>query len=378
MPLDTTVMSSTPSLHIQRRPCGRTAAVAAHGMGSHATSTNHVIGLDLSCSWLREAIHCNNTLFLLLDLRWLSLAGNDFYGSQISPKFGTFTRMTHLDLSGSSFQGIIPLEMISPLSKLVKLSLSDNYDLTIDDDHSFRWLVHNLTQGNLCRLSSLALGGINLSLDFEIFARLKNLESLELSQNLTLDNNLFQGPLPRSLENCTSLAIFVVRLSGIHDTFPHWWLNATLNSLEYLDLQSNKFHGVINEIPLSPTLNYLILSNKQFFGQMLINFFRDSSAEFIDIDNNNFDSPLPIPPPTILFYSISSNMFSGDIPHQLCSAIRIEIINLSNNNLTSSVPHCFIKLTLSVLDLQENKLVSQILKIFVRENNLRTIQLIQN
>ncbi|XP_031374127.1 receptor-like protein Cf-9 [Punica granatum] len=573
------------------------------------TSTNHVIGLDLSCSWLRGAIHSNSTLFLLRDLQWLSLAGNDFYGSQISPKFGSFIRMTHLDLSGSSFQGIIPLDMISRLSKLVKLSLSDNYDLTVYDDHSFRWLIRNLTQlgrlfldgvnmstvspvsltnlsstltslslyncslrgvfpinifhlpnlhrlslslnsnltgtlpqtnwsgplvslgvrgtkfhgpipmsvgnltsmysldlsnnqftgsvpptlGNLYRLSFLILGGINLSLDFEIFAKLKNLEFLQLSQNLTvmlpkngncsfprlgalylpgvnltefpyflssseelvdlylsrnmitgqipewigrvgraqlaslelssnnftgeipssicqlsslqvldlshnglngtipiclgnlsslqelyLDNNLFQGPLPRSLANCTSLAYFVVHHNGIYDTLPHWWLNATLNSLEYLDLQSNKFHGVINEISLPPTLHSYILSNNQFSGQLPINFFRNSRADFIDLANNNFDGPLPIPPPTVLFYSISNNKFSGEIPHQLCSATRIEIINLSNNSLTSSIPHCFINLNVSVLDLRENKLVGQIPEIFVPENNLRTIRLCQN
>ncbi|OWM77162.1 hypothetical protein CDL15_Pgr017696 [Punica granatum] len=160
------MMSSTPSLHIRRCPCGRTAAVAACGMGSHATSTNHVIGLDLSCSWLRGAIHCNSTLFLLWDLRWLSLTGNDFYGSRMSPR--------------TKLQGAIPVSM-GTLTAMYSLDLSDN---------QFTGSVPP-TQGNLCRLSSLALGGINLSLDFEIFARLKNLESLELSQNLTvmLPNN---------------------------------------------------------------------------------------------------------------------------------------------------------------------------------------------
>ncbi|PKI77508.1 hypothetical protein CRG98_002114 [Punica granatum] len=65
--------------------CGSWDGVTCH------MSTNHLIGLDLSCSWLGGAIHTNSTLFLLWDLRWLSLTGNNFYGSQISPRiYDTF------------------------------------------------------------------------------------------------------------------------------------------------------------------------------------------------------------------------------------------------------------------------------------------------
>ncbi|XP_031403781.1 receptor-like protein 9DC1 [Punica granatum] len=601
------------------------------------TSTDYVIGLDLSCSWLQGTLHSNNTLFSLRNLQRLNLAGNNFSGSQISSRFGIITGLAHLNLSRSSFSGTIPLEMISHhLSNLISLDLAGNYDLTIED-HSFRRFVSNITQlrelaldsvdmssvsltsftnlsstltslslggcllqgtfpinifhlpnlrilvlsqnynltgtlpqtnwsssplvrlslaltkfhgpipdsvwnltsleylelldneftglipptlGNLGRLSFLNVGGINFSgtVDFDMFARLKNLESLYLSGSLKVmlpnnrnysfprlkeleldlavnlnvmlpnngncsfprlkqlslyginltefpcflrsspelervdisgnkisgpipewfgrvgsntltdlhlssnnftgeipssicqlsslsdlilsDNrlnstiprclgnlsNLFemdlvgnqlQGPLPRSLANCTSLEHLSVANNEIYDAFPHWLLNANqaLNSL-YLD--SNMFHGVINEIPLPPQLEGLSLSNNQFSGHLPIDFFRNSTGWRVDLANNNFDGPLPIPPPNVWFYSVANNKFSGDIPHQFCNATELVTLNFSCNSLTGSIPHCFINLSATVLDLRANKLIGHIPDIFFSWNYVRAIWLSQN
>ena len=53
-------------------------------------TTRHVIGLDLSCSWLNGFIHSNSTLFFLSHLRTLNLVGNYFNFSIISSEFGNF------------------------------------------------------------------------------------------------------------------------------------------------------------------------------------------------------------------------------------------------------------------------------------------------
>ena len=100
------------------------------GVVCHQT-TRHVIGLDLSCSWLRGPIHSNSTLFFLPHLRTLNLAGNDFNYSLILSEFGNFKSLTHLNLSSSTFSGKIPYE-ISHLSSLVSLDLSYNYGLLIE------------------------------------------------------------------------------------------------------------------------------------------------------------------------------------------------------------------------------------------------------
>ncbi|PKI33462.1 hypothetical protein CRG98_046139 [Punica granatum] len=557
------------------------------------TSENYVISLDLSCSWLHGTLHSNSTLFSLSNLRGLNLAVNDFSGSLISPRFSVFAAMTHLNLSCSGFSGPVPEVISQYLSNLISLDLSVNYGLTIEDDHSFRRLVGNLTHmgelvldlvdmsrvsplslanlsstltslslsncflrgifpnnifhlpylrslslsvninltgtlpqtnwtgplvsldlsytkfhgliptsvgnltslnyldlsvteftgpfpqslGKLHHLTDLFISGYKLSgtVDFEMFASLKNLrhlslapfpeennltlllqndgncsfprlkwlelpgynltklpyflnsstelEGLNLSGNniggeihewfwrvwrdtltllhlysnnftgeipssicqvsslrlidlsnnrldgtiprclgnlsslvrLILGNNLLQGPMPQSLANCRSLSHLNVRYNEIYDTFPHW-LNATLYSLTFIDLQSNKFHGVINEIPLPPQLSSLILSD------------------------NNFEGPLPIPPPTIEYFIVSDNKFGGNIPHQICKAFGLEVIDLSNNSLTGSIPRCFIELSasLSVLDLHANNFVGLIPEMFIQNTALTTIRLSQN
>ena len=118
-------------------------------------ATRHVIGLDLSCSWLSGSIHSNSSLFLLRHLRFLNLAGNDFYPSLISSEFGNFKTLTHLNLSHSRFSGKIPYE-ISQLSLLVSLDLS--YNWLVIKTPVWKRVVDNLTL-----LRELLLDHTNLS-----------------------------------------------------------------------------------------------------------------------------------------------------------------------------------------------------------------------
>ncbi|KAL7168685.1 hypothetical protein ACSBR2_039018 [Camellia fascicularis] len=94
-------------------------------------SNGHVIGLDLSCSHLQGTIQPNTTLFHLRHLQTLNLAFNDFNFSTISPDFGSFPSLTHLNLSYSNFTGPIPSK-ISHLSKLHILTCTSTYS----EDHS--------------------------------------------------------------------------------------------------------------------------------------------------------------------------------------------------------------------------------------------------
>ena len=74
-------------------------------------NTSHVVGLDLSSSWLMGHIHSNSTLFFLPNLRRLNLADNWFNLSLIPSEFGNFKSLTHLNLSLSVFAGQIPFEI---------------------------------------------------------------------------------------------------------------------------------------------------------------------------------------------------------------------------------------------------------------------------
>jgi len=70
--------------------------------------TGQVIELDLHCSHLQGKFHSNSSLFQLSNLKRLDFSYNDFTGSPISPKFGEFSSLRHLDLSRSGFTGLIP------------------------------------------------------------------------------------------------------------------------------------------------------------------------------------------------------------------------------------------------------------------------------
>ncbi|KAK4737035.1 hypothetical protein R3W88_000732 [Solanum pinnatisectum] len=81
------------------------------------TSSNCCSWVGVYCDETTGQFHPNYRLFQLSSLKRLDLSRNDFSRSHISPKFGEFSSLTHLDLSDSNMLGLIPSE-ISHLSKL--------------------------------------------------------------------------------------------------------------------------------------------------------------------------------------------------------------------------------------------------------------------
>ncbi|KAL3321390.1 hypothetical protein AABB24_039155 [Solanum stoloniferum] len=188
--------------------------------------TGHVIELDLGSSGLVGTIDSNSSLFQLSHLQRLDLSMNNFSNSHISPEFGNFSSLTHLDLSDSYFSGQIPSE-ISHLSKLHSLSLSGTGSLQLVA-HDFKLLLQNLTQ-----LRELDLDFINISstipLNFsshlttlrlsgrglygvipESIFHLPNLETLDLGINRELN-----GYFPKTKWN-SSASLMELDLSGVN------------------------------------------------------------------------------------------------------------------------------------------------------------------
>jgi len=108
--------------------------------------TGLVIELDLGCSGLVGTIDSNSSLFQLSHLQRLDLSLNNFSNSHISPEFGRFSSLMHLDLSFSYFSGQIPSE-ISHLSELQSLILSQSVESKLRlVTHDFKLILQNLTQ----------------------------------------------------------------------------------------------------------------------------------------------------------------------------------------------------------------------------------------
>ncbi|XP_031375480.1 receptor-like protein 52 [Punica granatum] len=458
-------------------------------------SKDYVIGLDLSCSRLRGALHSNSTLFSLRNLQRLNLAGNNFIGSPISSRFGILTGLAHLNLSGSSFSGIFPLEMISHHhSNLISLDLSDSRDLTVEEDRSFRRFISNLTQlrelaldyvdmsrisptslmnlsstltslrldgcllqgtfpinifhlpnlrilslsdnsnltgalpqtnwsssplvllslsftkfhgpipdsvgnltsleylhlkgseftgsvpptlGNLDRLSSLALGGINLSgtIDFDMFARLKNLEDLYLSGNLNV-------MLPNN-GNCSFPRLKELILFGVNLTEFPYFLSSS-EELEWLDLNGNKISGPIPEWfgrVWSNTLTALSLSSNNFTGEIPSSICQLSSLRDLDLSDNRLGT---IPRcfgklSNLSYLDLFSNNFTGEIPSSICQLSSLRDLDLSYNRLVGTIPRCFGKLSnLSDLFISSNNFTGEIPSSICQLSSLRDLDLSDN
>ncbi|KAL3733180.1 hypothetical protein ACJRO7_022670 [Eucalyptus globulus] len=271
--------------------------------------------------------------------------------------------LTHVDLSDNLFQGSLP---IPPLPIV-------NF-----------WAIKNSFSGeipsSICKLSSL--NGLRLTHNnFSGFIPqcLGNLTNLLV---LTLSANKFEGTLLRSLDNCKSLTFLNISYNKINDTFPKWLLEAP--SLWAVDLQFNEFHGQINPptTPFHPSmLSSFSISNNNLGGQWPEEYFLHSlNLRTVDLSNNKFEGPLPIPPPTALFYSIANNKIGGKVSPLICNATELIVLNLSNNSLMGTLPECLMSFSnnLMVLNLRMNMIQGVIPRKFVEDGKLRSIDFSRN
>ena len=263
-------------------------------------TTGQVVELDLRCSQLQGKFHSNSSLFHLSNLKSLDLAYNNFSGSLISPKFGEFSGLAHLDLSHSSFTGLIPAE-ISHLSKLHILRIGDQHELSLGP-HNFELLLKNLTQLRELHLESvnisstipsnfsshlttLQLSGTELhGILPERFFHLTDLESLDLSFNpqltvrfpttkwnssaslikLYLYNVNFTGTLPESFSYLTALHKLDMGYTNLSGPIPKPLWNLT--SIEILYLDYNHLEGPISHSTIFEKLKRLSLRNNNVDG----------------------------------------------------------------------------------------------------------------
>ncbi|CAL5393890.1 unnamed protein product [Camellia sinensis] len=382
--------------------------------------TGHVIGLDLSSSFLRGSINSSSSLFSLVHLQRLNLADNDFDYSHIPTEISHLSELISLNLSSSVFSGQIPLE-ISKLSKLVSIDLSYN------DDSSFSGLLKLEKLGlrsplqNLTNLKVLLLNDVSISSEvLDTLANLTSLTTLVLEncglRVLNLKGNNFQGPIPHSynrgnklkmidlsdnklqgkvpgsLANCTELEFLNLSNNLIDDAFPLWL--GDLTKLQVLILRSNKFYGAIENPKIKlelPNLHIIDLSHNGFTGNLPSKYFQNWNAmKFFDVDKMNYMNTIiegrGINASWIYFYlytmnitnkgvnteyqkiqnifatiDLSSNKFEGVIPEFIGNLKGLKQLNLSNNNLNGGIPSCLGNLTnLESLDLSQNKLSGEI------------------
>ncbi|XVF81443.1 hypothetical protein PTKIN_Ptkin15bG0155400 [Pterospermum kingtungense] len=313
-------------------------------------NTGHVIGLDLSSSFLYGSVDSNSSLFHLLYLRRLNLSDNHFNGSNIPSGITNFSSLSHLDLSFSVFSGHIPSQVLE-LSQLVILDLSGN-ELELRSP-GLRNLVEKLTN-----LKELHLSGVNIS-----------------------------SAVPQNLGNLSSLISLSLEYCGLHGQLPASIFQ--LPNLRVLDLQDNPYlTGKFPEFNRSSLIEELILANASFSGPLPSSLGELTKLKHLDLYDNQFSGQIPsflANLTQLTELSLSYNSFSpgtlswlgkqtkltklalaganlhGEIPSSSQNLTQLTFLTLDNNQLMGAIPFWLGNLTqLTSLDLGQNKLRGQI------------------
>lgn len=397
----------------------------------------HLSELDLSNCELNGTLP--NSLSNLTELSYLDLSSNSFTGTM--PSFGMANNLTHLDLSHNRLSGEIPKSShLERLHNLVSIDLRDNsingsipsslfaltllekiqlssnrfskfdefinvspfvlntLDLSSNDlSGSFPTSIFQLHSLSVLDLSSNKLNGL---LQLDELVELRNLTELDLSYNNISINVNFENADHTSFSNISTLKLASCNLK----TFPTFLRNKS--KLNILDLSNNQIQGKVPnwiwklqnlqslnvshnmltnlERPLQSLTTKLLaldLHNNQLEGPIPV---FPEFASYLDYSMNKFDSVIPQDIGNYVnfttFLSLSSNALQGTIPHSLCSASNLQVLDISNNSISGKIPSCLMKMfqTLVVLNLKMNNLTGTIPDVFPPYCLLRTLDLQKN
>ncbi|CAL5391026.1 unnamed protein product [Camellia sinensis] len=305
--------------------------------------TGHVIGLDLSSSFLYGFLNSSSSLFSLVHLQRLNLADNDFNYSCIPSEIGHLSRLTSLNLSLSLFSCQIPPE-ISKLSKLVLLGLSYNFDPLYDV--SFADSIHS-SKARLLKLEKFGLRSL--------LQNLANLKELHLSKVI------ISSEVPHTLANLTSLTTLILEDCGLRGEFPVSIFH--LPKLQVLNLCYNEnLTGHLPKFHLNSPLQDLELAVTNFSGKLPDSIGNLNFLKTLDFTECYFSGSIPaslgnLTQLTDLF--LSYNLLKGPIPGSFSELKNLKAVYLSYNNLSVSELEIFFKLkNLTELNLSGSQIKS--------------------
>ncbi|XP_022717786.1 probable leucine-rich repeat receptor-like protein kinase At1g35710 [Durio zibethinus] len=327
----------------------------------------------------------------LHSLEFLALSHCKFTGL-LPPSLGNLTKITHLGVENNSFRGDVP-SFLSNFTNLEFLSLGNNQFHASEIPSSLENLIHlerlDLAQSsftgcfptwltNFTQLRFIDLGFNELQGELpSSIARLKNLQYLDMNSNnlsgvvelntflqlqnlefLSLSNNKL-SVLSKTSANASLPKLVKLRLASCNLTiFPDFLRNQ--EGLQILDLSFNHIHGQIPKWLWEMSRKSLLLIN---LSHNSLTSFEEpplvlpwSSLMRIDIGNNMLQGSLPIPPLSTAVYLVSNNSLGGEISPLFCNVTSLQVLDLSDNNLSGMIPQCLANFSnsLAILNLYAN------------------------
>ncbi|KAM0007699.1 putative non-specific serine/threonine protein kinase [Helianthus debilis subsp. tardiflorus] len=317
----------------------------------------------------------------LTGLTHLDMQSNRLTGP-IPVSVAQLTKLVELDVSENSLEGVVLEAHFSNLSMLKYLDTTRNHKLLINI--SDEWLppfqLRSVGLGpcktvngfpewlqNQRKLEQLVLSNASLyglpptwlqnmpmlnELDLshnKLIGSLINLPFSEDTRFLYLQDNLFNGSIPRSMCRRTSLEILDVSSNRLSGNIPDCLEN--LQDMTRLILSSNGLSGVLPNSfgNIYSSLEWLKLNDNNLNGRLPQDLGKLRDLKVLDLGNNKFSGIIPNwigkKLTSLMVLRLHKNNFTGGIPHSLCKCSNLHILDIAHNNLRGSIPRCFGKLS---------------------------------
>ncbi|XP_014523886.2 LRR receptor-like serine/threonine-protein kinase GSO2 [Vigna radiata var. radiata] len=308
--------------------------------------------LDFSANNFRHT-DIGSTLSGLSSLKFLNLEMNELSWKSIY-RLSTFSSLKNLDLSFNQINNFVVQEGLQSTSTLEVLALDGN----VIDGKKLKESLRTLSSIKMLSMRENIFKGAIVARDFH---DLKNLESLILDYSSYLENDFFQ-----SIGDLTSLKVLSLVECHINGTLPaaDWFM---LNKLEELDLSSNDFEGLLPSSFVNMTsLRTLKLSYNYFIGNFASNLASLTSLEYFGFEKNQFEVPISFTPfanhSNLKFIYGEDNKVVMDSQLHMQHWIpkfQLQVISLSSTTETNSIPFpnfLFYQYNLTSLDFTNCKL----------------------
>ncbi|KAL3504889.1 hypothetical protein ACH5RR_034730 [Cinchona calisaya] len=297
----------------------------------------------------------------LSNLRYIDLSNNDLMVNTESPSWFPSFQLRFLNLRNchlNNDQGRVVPSFIFHQTGIILIFL----DYNALQGALPSWLLYNTTLLGLSLRGNSFSGGIPLSSGFAT-SRLLMLDmsgnqlSGQLSSTignsfpelryLNTSSNAFKGEIPSSYGNLTTLEVLDLSNNFLQGKIP---INLRQNhtSLAQLILSGNNFHETIPSFSNMSNLACLHLRNVGFGGSITRSLVNLPVLEVLDISWNNLSVSIPDwfhTMPNLAIILLSRNQFHDTIPISLCQIQKLHFLDLSANSLSGVIPTCLNNIT---------------------------------